>query len=86
MFEYGWGGRTLDVETWKPEVVTGGPSLWGHERYWLNEEQRNEAREMRIRNAENGFRIPVNVMEGNYKQARDVCPWWNATAPTRKTG
>jgi hypothetical protein len=25
-------------------------------------------------------------MEGNYKQARDVCPWWNATAPARKTG
>jgi hypothetical protein len=26
------------------------------------------------------------VMDGNYKQARDVCPWWDATAPARKTG
>jgi hypothetical protein len=26
------------------------------------------------------------VMEGNYKPARDVCPWWDATAPARKTG
>jgi hypothetical protein len=26
------------------------------------------------------------VMEGNYNIARDVCPWWDATAPARKTG
>ena len=38
------------------------------------------------RNAEDGYRLPLNVMEGNYKQARDVCPWWDATAPARKTG
>ena len=37
MFEYGWGGRTIDTENWTPEVITQGPSLWGHERYWLNE-------------------------------------------------
>ena len=36
MFEYGWGGRTIDVDNWTPEVITQGPSLWGHERYWLN--------------------------------------------------
>jgi hypothetical protein len=73
--------RELDAE-----VVTQGPSLWGHERYWLNEQQRNEARELRISNAEKGYRLPLNVMEGNYKLARDVCPWWDATAPARKTG
>jgi len=86
MFEYGWGGRTIDTENWKPEVITQGPSLWCHERYWLNEQQRNEARELRISNAEKGYRLPLNVMEGNYKLARDVCPWWDATAPARKTG
>ena len=49
MFEYGWGGRTIDTENWKPEIITQGPSLLGHERYWLNEQQRNEAREQGIR-------------------------------------
>ncbi|MGZ5787632.1 MAG: VOC family protein, partial [Ramlibacter sp.] len=86
MFEYGWGGRTIDTQNWTPEVITQGPSLWGHERYWLNEQQRNEARDLRISNAEKGYRLPLNVMEGNYKLARDVCPWWDATAPARKTG
>ena len=86
MFEYGWGGRTIDTENWKVEEITQGPSLWGHERYWLTQEQRDVARDLRIRNAEAGYRIPLNVMEGNYKSARDVCPWWDATAPARKTG
>ena len=86
MFEYGWGGRTIDVDNWEPEVISQGPSIWGHERYWVTPEQRDEAREMRIRNAENGLRIPLNVMDGNYNRARDVCPWWDAAAPARKTG
>ncbi|MCX7311475.1 MAG: VOC family protein [Hyphomicrobiales bacterium] len=86
MFEYGWGGRSIDTENWTPEIITQGPSLWGHERYWLNEQQRNEARELRISNAEKGYRLPLNVMEGNHQLARDVCPWWDATAPARKTG
>jgi len=86
MFEYGWGGRTIDTENWQVEEITQGPSLWGHERYWMTQEQRDVARDLRIRNAEAGYRIPLNVMEGNYKVARDVCPWWDATAPARKTG
>jgi 2,3-dihydroxybiphenyl 1,2-dioxygenase len=86
MFEYGWGGRSIDVDNWKVEEITQGPSLWGHERYWMTQEQRDVARDLRIRNAEAGYRIPLNVMEGNYKLARDVCPWWDATAPARKTG
>ena len=57
-----------------------------HERYWMTQEQRDVARDLRIRNAEAGYRIPLNVMDGNYKVARDVCPWWDATAPARKTG
>jgi hypothetical protein len=30
--------------------------------------------------------VPVNVMEGNYTLAKDVCPWWAANVETRKTG
>jgi 2,3-dihydroxybiphenyl 1,2-dioxygenase len=86
MFEYGWGGRSIDPDNWTPRVVTEGPSLWGHERHWLTPEQRDEARDLRVRNAEEGLRIPLNVMDGNYQRARDVCPWWDAQAPARKTG
>jgi hypothetical protein len=52
----------------------------------MTQEQRDMARDLRIRNAEAGYRLQLNVMEGNYKVARDVCPWWDATAPARKTG
>ena len=87
MFEYGWGGRTIDTDNWQVKVITEGPSLWGHERSWITEEQRIEARNLRINNAADGLRIPLNVMDGNYQRARDVCPWWDATAPAaRKTG
>jgi len=53
---------------------------------WLTEAGREEARKLRIGVAERGGRAPVNVMDGNYLRARDVCPWWNANIPTRKTG
>jgi 2,3-dihydroxybiphenyl 1,2-dioxygenase len=86
MFEYGWGGRTIDVDNWKPYVVTEGPSLWGHERSWITEEQRLMARDLRINNAADGLRLPLNVMDGNYKRAQDVCPWWDAAVAARKTG
>ncbi len=86
MFEYGWGGRSIDVDNWQVKVITEGPSLWGHERYWTTPEQREAARELRIRNAENGLRVPLNVMDGNHLRARDVCPWWDAAAAPRKTG
>jgi 2,3-dihydroxybiphenyl 1,2-dioxygenase len=86
MFEYGWGGRTIDPETWSPRVISEGPSLWGHERSWMTPEQRDQARDLRIRNAAEGLRIPLNVMDGNYQRARDVCPWWDATISARKTG
>jgi 2,3-dihydroxybiphenyl 1,2-dioxygenase len=86
MFEYGWGGRSIDPDNWTPRVVTEGPSLWGHERSWLTAEQRDQARDLRVRNAADGLRIPLNVMDGNYQRARDVCPWWDAAVSPRKTG
>ena len=66
MLEYGWGGRSIDVDTWSPYELTEGPSLWGHERSWLSPELRAKAREMRIRAAAEGLSYPVHVRPGNY--------------------
>ena len=77
MFEYGWGGRVIDVDNWQTEEVTWGPSMWGHDRLWMTPEKRVEARNIRIEAASTGLRKPVNVIEGNYKLASGVCPWWD---------
>ncbi len=86
LVEYGWGGRTIDLESWTPQERKDGPSLWGHDRMWLPPEKREEARDLRISVAEAGGRVPLNVMDGNYLRASDVCPWWNANVAARKTG
>jgi 2,3-dihydroxybiphenyl 1,2-dioxygenase len=77
MVEYGWGGRVIDVDNWQPEEVTFGPSIWGHDRMWMTAEKRAEARTIRIAAAASGLRKPLNVIEGNYKLAAGVCPWWD---------
>jgi 2,3-dihydroxybiphenyl 1,2-dioxygenase len=79
MMEYGWGGRSIETEGWQPEEIPFGPSLWGHERMWMTEEGRTEARKLRIAGAATGLRRPVNVMEGNYKLAPGTCAWWDQT-------
>jgi 2,3-dihydroxybiphenyl 1,2-dioxygenase len=81
LVEYGWGGRSIDPATWTPHERTEGPSLWGHDRSWLPPEGREAARDLRIAVAAAGGRVPLNVMDGNYQRARDVCPWWNAHQP-----
>jgi len=53
---------------------------------WLSPEGREEARALRIGVAEAGGRVPLDVMDGNYLRARDVCPWWDANVAARKTG
>ena len=77
MVEYGWGGRVIEVDSWQTEEVTFGPSMWGHDRLWMTPEKRAEARAIRIDAAASGLRKPVNVLEGNYKLAPGVCPWWD---------
>ena len=77
MVECGWGGREIEPATWKPVEMHHGPSLWGHERVWLPEKDREVAREMRMNAAREGLRAPVQVMEGNYKLMAGTCAWWD---------
>jgi 2,3-dihydroxybiphenyl 1,2-dioxygenase len=86
MVEYGWGGRSINPATWTAQERQDGPSLWGHDRAWLSPEKREEARALRIAIAAAGERVPLNVMDGNYLRARDVCPWWNASTGAGKSG
>jgi 2,3-dihydroxybiphenyl 1,2-dioxygenase len=77
MIECGWGGREIDPSSWQPVEMHDGPSLWGHERVWLPEKDREVAREMRMRAAASGLRAPVQVMEGNYQLMPGTCAWWD---------
>jgi 2,3-dihydroxybiphenyl 1,2-dioxygenase len=81
--EYGWGGRSIDPAAHAPVEMTCGPSLWGHDRSWLTPERRAEARELRLRAADEGLREPVQVVDGNYTLAPGTCPWFDAI---RKVG
>ena len=78
MVEYGWGARSIDPQTWQAYERTEGPSLWGHERHWLPEHERNAARDKRLQIARDGVRQPVQVIEGNYSLNPGVCPWWDS--------
>jgi 2,3-dihydroxybiphenyl 1,2-dioxygenase len=78
MVEYGWGARTIDVERWQAYERKEGPSMWGHERRWLSAADNAKARALRLANAANGYRRPVQVIEGNYQLMPGVCPWWDS--------
>jgi 2,3-dihydroxybiphenyl 1,2-dioxygenase len=84
MVESGWGGKCIDPETWRPGERNAGPSIWGHDRLWLSDEKRKEARDMVLRNGLNGLRRPVQVMEGNYELMPGVCPWWDGAVRNSK--
>jgi len=83
MIECGWGGREIDPGNWQAVEMFDGPSLWGHERVWLPPEDRELAREMRMRAAAEGHRAPVQVMEGNYKLMSGTCAWWDGVSKGR---
>lgn len=77
MVEYGWGARDIDIRGWKAYERKEGPSMWGHDRNWLSDEDQAEARGLRLKNAAEGLRRPLQVMEGNYQVMPGVCPWWD---------
>jgi len=58
MIEIGWGGRSIDPATWQAFECDYGPSLWGHERSWLDDAKRAEARKLRLDAAAAGRRAP----------------------------
>jgi 2,3-dihydroxybiphenyl 1,2-dioxygenase len=78
MVEYGWGGRRIDPATWQARERREGPSMWGHDRTWLAPEQQADARKLRLALAAQGYRRPVQVIEGNYQLAPGTCPWWDS--------
>lgn len=63
--ENGWGGRVIDPTTWVTEELHDGPSLWGHERLHLPDDQRKRMRDMRLDVASRGIQAPPIV----------DCPW-----------
>ena len=67
--EYGWGGRVIDPATWQPHETFDGPSFWGHERLYLEPEQRKRMRDLRMDAAARGVRAPI---------APTNCPWLDA--------
>lgn len=67
--EYGWGGTVIDPATWQPHETHAGPSLWGHERLYLEPEPRARLRDMRLAAAAGGLRAPM---------AAPYCPWLDA--------
>jgi len=76
MVEYGWGGREIDPDDWQPVELVHGPSMWGHDRTWLDDARRAEARDMRVAAAAQGVRQPVQVIDGNYGVMQPDCGWW----------
>lgn len=56
--EYGWAGRVIDPATWQPHETFDGPSLWGHDRLQMADEQRGSLRDMRLAAAARGVRAP----------------------------
>jgi 2,3-dihydroxybiphenyl 1,2-dioxygenase len=86
MVEYGWGARSIDVENWQANERKEGPSIWGHDRSWMSQEDQAAARNLRMANAAKGFRKPVQVMEGNYEVMPGVCPWWDSVKANLNVG
>jgi len=71
LIEYGWGGRDIDPDSWRSCELQHGPSLWGHDRDWLSDELKAEARRMRLAAAANGERAPLRI----WSSADDMGVW-----------
>ena len=71
MIEYGVGGREIDVTNWKAERLDCGPSFWGHERTWLPEPIREQARALRLQAARDGLKGKLVVTPGHYTETAE---------------
>lgn len=58
--EYGWGSPVIDPATWEPHETVDGPSLWGHDRVHLPEDDpgRQRLREMALDTGRRGRQAP----------------------------
>lgn len=56
--ETGFGGRVIDPDTWETHETFDGPSLWGHDRTYMEEAQRKRLEDMRLDLARRGVRAP----------------------------
>ena len=63
--ETGWGGRIIEPDTWRVEVMEDGPSFWGHDRPYLPPEQREAFARLRLGAAAKGMQAPPPT----------DCPW-----------
>ena len=52
-------GDMIEPQGWQPYEMFDGPSLWGHERLNLPEDQREKMRQMRLDAAARGVRAPL---------------------------
>ena len=59
------GGRDIDPASWQSSELQHGPSLWGHDRDWLSDDLKAEARRMRLAAAAQGERAPLRVWTGS---------------------
>lgn len=72
--ETGWGGRIIDPDTWQVEEMHDGPSLWGHDRPYLPDDQRADFRRLRLGAGEKGLQAPPPT----------DCPWlWGVLSGER---
>jgi len=86
MTEYGWGGRSIEPASWTPKEIVEGPSLWGHERLWLPPDERTLSRNLRMKAASEGLRIPIDVQEGAYKVAPGTSVPRDSVAEAKRRG
>lgn len=70
MFELGWASRTIGPD-WEVEELEG-ISLWGHDRTWLPDDKREEARQILKRLAAKGVRAPVVTTNQTTNQTTKV--------------
>jgi 2,3-dihydroxybiphenyl 1,2-dioxygenase len=70
MFELGWASRTVGPD-WEVEELEG-LSLWGHDRTWLPDDKREEARQILKRLAAKGVRAPVVTANQTTNQTTKV--------------